>query len=725
MKGHSNKVSFTTVRRLLAVGSWSCAALGALPMSSMRAQEKPASNAGKVEVIHSYHNDISPPLRDTAPRSGQMMQQHEAAENASIVTEHEDEPDRVVQQSTLPYRVRPRMPAPILSFAGIAFPGVGFNGAPPDPNGAVGQTQYVQMVNEGYQVFDKATGVSLLGPASIVSVWAGFGGVCENNGMGDPIVLYDQLANRWVISQNAGTPTPTDECVAVSTTSDATSTWYRYGFHLGPNQYTYPKLSLWPDAYYMSTITLNLPGTVFLGPEAFAMDRSNMLVGNAATIIVMPVVGNTFPHMLPADLDGSTLPPAGAPNPFVMWPDNGTYRVYHFHVDFMNPGNSSFTLFASPVAAAFTQLCPNMPACVPELGQASADWLDGMGDRLMFRLAYRNFGGCESLIGNYSVSASSVAGVRWFELRNVIIGPPVVYQESTYQPDTTWRWMGSIAMDQSGNMALGYSASSASIFPEIRYTGRLATDAINTMPQGEMTLHAGTGAQIGSGNHWGDYSDMTVDPVDDCTFWYTQEYYDTTSSYNWRTRIGNFKFGTCGGGSPPPSPPNLVSAASRLTNGVAQTFDINMPLTGLTGTAAVEDRSATTYYAVFTFSAPVTAGVVTATSAPGYGGAVTVGVPVFSGNSIVVPLTGVSNAQDILFHIASVNGCSLFWDEKFGFLCGDTTNNRMVNSADIGQTNSQSGNAVTGFNFREDVNLDGAINSADLSLVQSKSGTSL
>ncbi len=719
MKNHSGPVRPGRVGRLLAL-----AVFGILPGFSMMAQDLPVRNAPGVIVVPSYHHDVSPALREVASWALQRARQHEATEDTLIVTEHADQADEVVQRTILPGRIKPRIPAPILNFAGIPFPGVGFNSAPPDPNGAVGLTQYVQMVNEGFAVYDKATGVLLLGPASITSVWAGFGGVCENNGMGDPIVLYDQLANRWVISQNAGTPTPTDECVAVSTTSDATSTWYRYGFHLGPNQYTYPKLSLWPDAYYMSTITLNLPGTVFLGPEAFAMDRTNMLVGNPATVIVMPVVGNTYTHMLPADLDGMTLPPTGAPNPFVMWPDSGTYQVYHFHVDFMNPSNSSFTLFASPAAAGFTQLCQNITACVPELGQASSDWLDGRGDRLMFRLAYRNFGSCESLIGNYSVSASSVAGVRWFELRNVIFGPPVVYQESTYQPDPTWRWMGSIAMDQSGNMALGYSASSPAIFPEIRYTGRLATDAINTMPQGEMTLYAGTGAQIGSGNHWGDYSDMTVDPVDDCTFWYTQEYYDSTSSYNWRTRIGNFKFGTCGGGSPPPLP-SLVSAASRLTHTGVGPFDINMPLTGLAGTAAVEDRTAATYLAVFTFSVPVTAGVVTATSAPGYTGTVTVGTPTFSGNSILVPLTGVSNAQDVLFHIASVNGCSLSWDEKFGFLCGDTTNNRAVNSADVGQTASQSGNSVTGSNFREDVNLTGSINSADLGLVQSKSGTSL
>src|SRR5437762_11269602 len=163
----------------------------------------------------------------------------------------------------------------------------------------------------------------------------------------------------------------------------------------------------------------------------------------------------------------------------------------------------------------------------------------------MFRLAYRNFGDHEAVVGNFSVNSGGVAGVRWFELRNVTSGPVTVFQESTYQPDATWRWMGSAAMDQQGNIAVGYSASSGSIFPQIRYAGRLATDPLNALAQAESTLFAGTGSQTGTSNRWGDYSDLTVDPVDDCTFWYTTEYYSSTSSFNWRTRIGSFKFPSC------------------------------------------------------------------------------------------------------------------------------------------------------------------------------------
>ena len=169
--------------------------------------------------------------------------------------------------------------------------------------------------------------------------------------------------------------------------------------------------------------------------------------------------------MLPADLDGSTLPSSGAPETFVGFPGGGAYTTYHFHVDFATPANSTWTTFASPTAAAFTQLCTTTSSCVPQLGTTVG--LDGIGDRLMFRLAYRNFGDHESVVGNYTVSSGAVAGVRWFELRNVTDGPETVYQESTYQPDSTWRWMGSVAMDRYGDLALGFSASSATIYPQI------------------------------------------------------------------------------------------------------------------------------------------------------------------------------------------------------------------------------------------------------------------
>lgn len=511
-----------------------------------------AGQSNTVTVGESVHNDTSPPLRDMKQAKVEKKAEKEANENPKIpaTRKHKDQPDGAAQGPSL-MAPSTNMPATSLNFDGVPFPGVACNCAPPDTNGEVGATQYVQIVNEGYQVFDKTTGASQLGPAGISSLWSGFGGVCQSAGSGDPVVLYDQIANRWIISQFAGTSVPTDECIAVSTTSDATGSYNRYDFHLGSNFFDYPHLSVWPDAYYMSMNVFNASGTAFLGPQPFAFDRAKMLQGLPATFITTGVTGGSNEDVyLPSDLDGSIPPPVGAPATFVEFPSTGAYRVFHFHVDFATPANSSFTLFASPPAAGFSLLCPTTRSCVPQ--SATTNRLDGIGDRLMFRLAYRNFGDHEAVVGNYSVSSGGVAGIRWFELRNVTNGPVTKFQESTYQPDTTWRWMGSAAMDQQGNLALGYSASSSSIHPEIRYAGRLFTDPINTLAQAESTLFAGAGSQTGTLTRWGDYSDLTVDPVDDCTFWYTQEYIPANGSFNWRTRIGSFKFAQCGG--PPPSP---------------------------------------------------------------------------------------------------------------------------------------------------------------------------
>jgi hypothetical protein len=523
----------------------------------------------KVIVGRSYKNDVSEPLRDMRPDPyvGKEMDR-EANENPKIPHVHTDVPDEAVQNSdaSTTALLAPNVPSPLLSFDGIVFPGVGCNCAPPDTVGEVGQTQYVQMVNEGIQVFNKSTGASVFGPVGISTIWNGFGGVCQNNGSGDPVVLYDQLANRWVVTQFAGVSVPTDECIAVSTTNDASGSYFRYAFHLGSNFFDYPHLSVWPDGYYMSMNVFNAAGSAFLGPQPFAFDRAKMLLGQPATFVSTGVTGGASEDTyLPADLDGTALPPVGAPATFVSVPFSGTYKVRHFHADFTTPANTTFTLFANPASAGFTELCPTSRSCVPQSGQTGTGKLDGIGDRLMYRLTTRFIGGHESTVGNFTVSSGGVAGIRWFELRNVTSGPVTVFQQSTYQPDTTWRWMGSAAMDQSGNIALGFSASSASIFPQIRYAARLATDPINTMAQGEATMHAGTGSQSGTGNRWGDYSALTIDPVDDCTFWYTQEYYQTSGQYNWRTRIGSFKLATCGGG-PSPTPTATATATATATS---------------------------------------------------------------------------------------------------------------------------------------------------------------
>ncbi len=559
--------------------------LGATTAGTALAQKATQNQDGKgLFVGTSYQNDVSLPLYYLPAWNGERHGEgEEGPENPKVPSHHVDSQDPVIQNTMAPVQ---QMPLPILSFDGIPFPGVGCNCAPPDTDGEVGATQYVQMVNEGFQVFNKTTGASIAGPTSISALWAGFGGVCESNGHGDPVVLYDQFAQRWLISQFASaTSNVTDECIAVSQTSDATGSYYRYGFHLGSNFYDYPHLGVWPDGYYMSMNVFNASGTAYLGPQPFVFDRNAMLAGNPTTFISTGLLTASDAPLLPSDADGLIPPPLNAPNPFVMFPDSGAYKVYRFHADFVTPANSTFTLAGSPAAAGFTSLCPGTRACVPQLGGTGANSLDGIGDRLMFRLAYRNFGSHESLVGNFTVSAGGVAGVRWFELRNGTTGSPSVFQESTYQPDTTWRWMGSAAMDTQGNLAVGFSASSASINPQLRYAGRLVGDPAGTLAQGESHLFDGTGSQTGTGNRWGDYSDLTVDPVDDCTFWYTNEYYSSNGSFNWRTRIGNFKFPGCSLqpgftlAATPPAASVCAGTPANFSIDVGSTAGFNSPVT--------------------------------------------------------------------------------------------------------------------------------------------------
>ena len=196
----------------------------------------------------------------------------------------------------------------------------------------------------------------------------------------------------------------------------------------------------------------------------------------------------------------------------------------------------------------------------------------------MTRLAYRNFGDHESLVVNHSVATGAFnlgpVGVRWYELRNPA-GTPNVYQQGTYAPDSTNRWMGSIAMDQAGNIGLGYSASSSSVRPSLRYTGHLTTDPLGVMGQGEGSLQAGSGSQLPNLGRWGDYSSITIDPSDDCTFWYAGEYLKTDGTWNWSTRIGSFRFPGCG--APAATAPDAPTAVTATAGNGQATVTFNPP----------------------------------------------------------------------------------------------------------------------------------------------------
>lgn len=496
---------------------------------------------GPTTVRRDLHHDVSPPLLEMMRNvPAQPYQQHEAEPRRGIPLPQGLSPlteDPILQPATSGFS-----PQIGLSFEGIGDGQYGFTDeyAPPDTNGAIGATQYVQWVNTYFAVFDKRSGALLAGPMPGNVLWSGFGGGCQSNNDGDPVVLYDKLANRWVMSQFSVSTIPYLQCIAVSVTSDATGAWRRYSF-----QYTYfddyPKMGVWSDAYYE---TFNMfSGNTFVGSDACAYNRAAMLAGQTATQVCFQqsaAVGG----LLPSDVDGTTAPPAGSPNYMLTYGSN-SLLLYKFHVDFSNPANSTFTGPTTIAVAPFIPLCYGGSSCVPQPGTDNK--LDSLADRLMYRLAYRNFGSHESLVVNQSVAVNGGGGVRWYEVQSPN-GTPVVAQQGTYAPDSTYRWMGSVAMDKIGDLAVGYSFSSGGVYPGIAFAGRVPSDPAGAL-QAETVIMHGSGSQTGTLSRWGDYSAMTVDPADDCTFWYTQEYLVTNGTWNWNTRIANFKFPGCASGS--------------------------------------------------------------------------------------------------------------------------------------------------------------------------------
>jgi len=469
--------------------------------------------------------------------------------------------------------------------AGINFDGVGngvygytVNSAPPDTNGAVGPNHYVQWVNTSFAVFNKSGGL-VWGPFNGNTLWSGFGGGCQANNDGDPIVQYDKIADRWIFMQFSVTaPYPYTVCMAVSTTPDPTGSYYRYEFSGFGTQFPdYPKLAVWPDGYYV-TYNLFNNGVIFTGPRFCSYDRSKMLTGAVATQQCF-TLGSQFGGDLPSDIDGKTLPPAGSPD-YILEFGTNALNLWKFHVDWTTPANTTLTGPTSIPVAAFSAACNGGGTCIPQGG--TTQQLDSLADRVMYRLAYRNFGDHEALVVNHSVTAGSSVGVRWYEIRSPG-GTPTVFQQGTYAPDASYRWMGSIAMDRAGDIGLGYSISSSTTHPGIRYTGRLVTDALNTL-QAEASIIDGAGSQTGGLSRWGDYSSITVDPVDDCTFWYTNEYIPANGSFNWRTRIASFKFASCG-------TPDYTVAASPASQSVVQGSSTSYTVTvtpsgGFTGTVS-------------------------------------------------------------------------------------------------------------------------------------------
>jgi Carboxypeptidase regulatory-like domain len=598
-KNRNSESGLSTPRVFFAFMLCSVGALLALvvlaaptPPSSSAQSAAQSSGTPQAVVINSISNGVSSAVRDMplAVPTGEREIEADLLRVKPNVQVPAGFVDPAVQ--TIPGALA--APTPMANFEGQSSVDSGGSAAgclctPPDPNGAVGPTQYVQMVNSVFSVYQKTSGTRLSGPTQINSLFQNLpaDSRCRIDNNGDPVVVYDQLADRWLVSQFAvggGSGPTSSECIAISKTPDATGEYYIYDFSLGPIFEDYPHFGLWPDAYYMSTHEFSFAsGNAFLGSAAWAFERDKMLVGQPARMVKFKL-GSTsnmfFGGHLPSNLDGFTLPPAGSPNYFAEVdaagdgppPDGGptaaTLRIWKFHVDWSNPANSTFGSSGNPSSrtsvADFAR--PNCSAtvagggCVPQLGDAGE--LDAIGDRLMYRNAYRNFGDHESLVLNHTVVANATTGQmgpRWYEIRDPG-GTPTIFQQSTFGPtsqtDLLYRWMSSIAMDRAGDIAIGYSTSSQINFPSIGYAGRLAGDPVNTLGQGETQLFAGTGPQrnelfipfspTGFGR-WGDYTDMTVDPLDDCTFWYTNMYYSSTDNVAtiWHTRIGSFKFPQC------------------------------------------------------------------------------------------------------------------------------------------------------------------------------------
>jgi len=480
--------------------------------------------------------DVSPAfisLRAVPRAQGAFLQEHRVKKLPPLPAKLAALADTVIQRAaTTPLPV-----GPIVTFPGVGQGNFSISSDPPDTNGSVGKTHYVQWVNTGLAIFDKTTHQPVLGPVDGNLLWSGFGGNCENFNDGDPIVLYDKAADRWLLTQFAVRQSPFSQCIAVSTSDDPKGTYARYEYQFEDFN-DYPKFGVWPDGYYA---TFNMfRGNSFAGAKVCAFERDKMLVGASARMQCFDVANQG--GLLPSDLDGKLAPPAGSPN-YVMNFGNDQLNLWKFHTDWTNLGNSTFTGPATIRTAPFEIACKtagNPGECVTQPN--TTELLDTLSDRLMFRLAYRNFGDHETLVVNHSVAAGASSGIRWYEVRDPG-GTPKIFQQGTYALDDAFRWMGSIAMDKAGNLLMGYSVSSPNIFPGIRFTGRSAGDPPNQMAAEQHAVD-GTGSQIRP-ERWGDYASMSIDPTDDCTFWFSTQHQADTGSFNWRTSIVSVRFLGC------------------------------------------------------------------------------------------------------------------------------------------------------------------------------------
>jgi hypothetical protein len=476
---------------------------------------------------------------------------------------------------------------PLVSFEGLSnqdnFNLLGGRVNPPDPVGDVGPNHYVEMINLVYAVYDKQ-GNLLAGPNVLGDLWTNYPVADCSDNAGDPIVVYDQLEDRWILSQFTAIGPVYYNCVAVSVTGDPTGAYYRYAFVTQPDPDLqggtffpdYPKYGVWTHSYVLTT--RDFGDVDEYGISIYALEKRKMIAGNPdaravqffldSSVVPLELIGD---GLLPPDIDGTRRPLDNVPVPIVgTQDDNSGYgatfdalNIWELNVQWKAVPEASVTLAKQLSVAPFDSIfpCPGGGRrCLPQPGVAVSQYLDILSyrQRPTYRLAYRNFGTYEALVATQSVEAKAgIAGMRWYEIRRTAAAPRPnspsvysVYQQGTFSPDNVHRWMGSVAMDWQGNIALGYSVvDGTSVFPGIRYTGRLAGDPLGQMTLGEGTIMNGSGVQRSINSRWGDYTSLNVDPTDDCTFWYVNEYYtpagQASSVAGWQTRIGAFKLPGC------------------------------------------------------------------------------------------------------------------------------------------------------------------------------------
>ena len=617
------------LRRLLS--TWAFLALSVLV--------GPGAFAQGTDAIEAHTSDLPPALPDEYNGDVRDLPPVYVPRRYLMLNEFEPPPDHKPRgvTSQAPAGLNNIALAPMPA-AAANFPGLGFStavtggqaggGWPPDTNGDVGPVYYIQSVNTAFGIFNKSTG-ALVASFTEDQLWNAASGAtpCKGNNQGDPVVLHDALNDRWILTDFAFTfsgqtpSAPFYECLAVSKSGDPVSGgWWFYAVRMDPGGVgkpasgwlaDYPKFGLWGDGcLYMATNEFDPtqpPASQYKGAAFASFNTANLYAGTTLTssLGVLASSSDAF-TMIPGNALGTSaasMPPSGTPEYFV----NESNSAFAFMVRKFTKGTNCGSGGTLSTAVSVSQASYNYNGndYVPQKNTTNV--LDPLEDRIMQKVQYRKIGSAESLwvVHTTGDGSATPAQPQWAQINvtgGTIATTPV--QQQIYAPDATMhRWMGSLAVDASGDMALGYSTSNSSSFPSIKYSGRLITDPSNNLSQTETQLVAGASSQNSCSNgggagcttsRWGDYSSMSIDPSDDCTFWYTNEYYGTASNNGeWQTRIGAFKFPSCV--TPPGPAAKLVFTQepnSSYTSNAAITVKVSVEDAG--GRVVTSDTSAIT-----------------------------------------------------------------------------------------------------------------------------------